>query len=816
MTSQLDDFAIPTTILRHFDLASTPWTELSSPQIESRRRRLPEGKLFYDRLLELAGLEGQSLYPPNTPAAVRRLLHGIYSSPFDRLKRDCLFYYLLKDYDATVALQAQPSMDVDGDGEDAVVSHVNQGDGRAQAYAKRRCLPRTWTVFMDGYWSLDHSLWETAVTDLSDPSITTLNFVPAIIQTLSTLVSPPSHALKLVHGFLISAQPELTSQDENDVRLVAVASAGSISQAFGLIRAVGAADERHRLRELIWCWVLGAPRTACGPGEHGVQSKALKQLLHLPLGAEEDQHLIDFLSHPPRTISPPALSLLHDMVTLRLIHQGQYQDSLQLDKELAGSGGKEEDRQRRREMVREFIAILPEAHRAALLVQVGASNRDDGAAITNESAAMDMDISSSSTRDERPTILAHSVPYGVITSKPPAPSVSTNPPLIAPTPVRSASYSALAKAQHTPLTNSPARVPSSPFAGPPRFAQSSPQVNPSPKRIMSGSPFHPPTPSSSTSANATRSSRGAASVPRLPRMVINDDDEQDAGSVTGRQTRAQSDRPVRARTTRATSKSVEPEQHSRAGDSGDEREGMSIDGDGDGTEKGNDAGHRQSVSQEPRPAGPPASTRKPKSTANGEGPDRGRQTTTPPPSRVRPRRQSTAPVTPGLVDGMPGAFSFRDGKAKKSKDGDKGQDEEQDKEKRQSRESEDEMPPPPVTRSRASSAVPESARKGSRMTRSASRAIMDVDEEQDGFTPGPPSKKLRSTRRAAAPAPDDAEVTGSVRRRATRSTTAGLSEQGSPTPSVGTASEAGSVATRRSARVREGSATPRMATRRRA
>ncbi|WVQ98811.1 hypothetical protein IAU59_005942 [Kwoniella sp. CBS 9459] len=866
----VDEFAIPTTILRHFDLADTPWTELTSPLIEDRRKRSPGGRLFFDRLLELTGLDGPSLYPPNTPAALRRLLHSIHSCPFDRLKRDCLLYYLLKDYDAaspSSPLQ-EPTMDVDGEEDDDMdgtvvittggTAKAGKGSSRADGFAKRRCLPRTWRVFMDGYWALDHSLWELAVSSLSDPSITTLNFVPFILNALATHVSPPSHSLSLINSFLISARPELVSVEENDVRLLALASAGSIAQAFGLIRSVDSSDERKRMRENVWCWILGAPKTACGAGEHYVQSKSLRELLHLPLAAEEDKHLVHFLSHPPRSISPPALSLLHDLVTLRLIHQGQYQDSLQLDKQLAGSGGKEEDRQRRREMVREFIAILPEAQRRALLVDVEVQSKragEDANKAGDGPASEDFDMSSSWVNVTAPVqaTAAVSAPaintttngvndttsYADIAAEPP--TQPTPAVVAAPTPIRPAIHAALINAASVPLPSSPApasastpladRRPASPFSGPPRFAPGSSTANPSPKRVLSGSPFNLPPASSASSSAVINRSKGspapAAPVPKLPRHVINDDDDQEDDendSVLGTRSKAQP--KAKSWLSRAPSKSVEPTFESREVTLGEEAsdhadEMMAIDGDHPISPIAEEPPSSSSHPRGRKQAEPPKSVRK---SRRGVSDTREKTQSPPPPPpspptatrKPRTRRRSSAappsnappPATPGRVstNGMPGAFS----QANQSED-------------------EREMPPPAppaargLPRSRTSAALPDSGKPRSRMTRSVSRAIMDEDGEHHSHaneTPGaPPSKKTKSTstsnsvvRRSsrASLAPSEAdEFSGSVR-RSTRSRTAGPSEQGSPTPS-----DAGSVVStrRRTRSAREGSATPRMSTR---
>jgi hypothetical protein len=92
-------------------------------------------------------ISGPSLYPPTSPVGYRRLLHAIHSSPLDRLKKDCFYYYLLKD-------------DSTQNGE--MMENKDQGE-RSRRFAESRCLSKTWRVFMDGYWALDHGLWEVSL-----------------------------------------------------------------------------------------------------------------------------------------------------------------------------------------------------------------------------------------------------------------------------------------------------------------------------------------------------------------------------------------------------------------------------------------------------------------------------------------------------------------------------------------------------------------------------------------------------------------------------------------------------------------------------
>lgn len=46
-------------VLRHFDLSSSPYDEARVGSIQTRRSRYPDGQLFIDRLLNLAGIDGE-------------------------------------------------------------------------------------------------------------------------------------------------------------------------------------------------------------------------------------------------------------------------------------------------------------------------------------------------------------------------------------------------------------------------------------------------------------------------------------------------------------------------------------------------------------------------------------------------------------------------------------------------------------------------------------------------------------------------------------------------------------------------------------
>lgn len=307
--------------------------------------------------------------------------------------------------------------------------------------------------------------------------------------------------------------------------LTATASATSLITALNCIRRESSPEQRKRMREVVWTWMLGAPRTPCGFGNHIVQAKALKELVHAPLLPEEETHLTEFLSHPPRSVSSPALSQLHELVTLRLIHQGQYNQVLQLDKKLAGNGaGSLKDRQRRREMVRKSISILPEAHKRVLLADVEESLRRGEKEINGFSEDTDMAgswLQVNGVEDPTPTSASAMVQGSLPVTEP----VSVVAPVaIAPTPIRSVpSSSDLVHLAHAPSATLSSQRPErmqSPFGGPPRFANSVTVSSPSPRQnqAFTGSPFSFPRKTAAAKAHAT------PEKPRL-KMVVNDDQE---------------------------------------------------------------------------------------------------------------------------------------------------------------------------------------------------------------------------------------------------------------------------------------------------
>lgn len=91
---------------------------------------------------EIATPDAQ-LYPPKDTLTLRHLLNAIQSCDFDRLKKDCLVFYLLLDY---------------------------AGQQQAATFRDERALPARFARLTEGYWLLDGRRYEVRLTGQLSPS----------------------------------------------------------------------------------------------------------------------------------------------------------------------------------------------------------------------------------------------------------------------------------------------------------------------------------------------------------------------------------------------------------------------------------------------------------------------------------------------------------------------------------------------------------------------------------------------------------------------------------------------------------------------
>lgn len=559
------------------------------------------------------------------------------------------------------------------------------------------------------------------------------------------------------------------------------------------------------MRDSLWCWMLGFPRIPCGAGQQGAQTQLLKELLHLPLEQEEHDHLIELLTRPPRGISPMALSALHDLVTLRLVHQGQYAEAIQLDKESSGSAGTDTDRQRRREMVREFISVLPAVQRRALAVE------DDARAQRRQKEAMKKAQKSISIElDDDGDIIDPNEPSAdSVTQVNDAVDVSTL--------QQSTSFANLSSSVGTinqaPKPQSPSSRPHSPFSGPPRFPSARLDAPGMRQRVLSGTPFALPR----TASQGGSSARGSPVPSPKPSMRVINDDDAPIEFPTRRRLRGPS--PSAQQQDLPQSPTPQPQR-----DPSQEPSLPPEDCDMDGHSEVEKA-------RSPSPSPPPKASKPPQRrsaravSTSSTVPDEPTPTV-PEPTKVDSGDKSGQNKRKlGPRSSMPGSY---DPQAMQSDTADtvsraSAQDTDNAEE---AKEAEHKTPRkrsgPAPTRQ-----APQTGERRSRMTRSTSRALLDDQESHDELAP-PTAKRTRRAARetsvmstmSTATQGTTAETPRTTRRttRASRASTAQPSELGSPTPSIATMSDFGRMTNTTTARrkARESSAnlqTPRRSTR---
>ncbi|KAF0530558.1 nuclear pore protein ely5 [Gigaspora margarita] len=123
----------------------TPYNTVTSNGIRSKRNQM-DGELIFDMLLRFVNIDPAS-YPPLDIEALKILFDEILkSNDIDMLRKHCLIYYLLKDWQAF--------------------------SKKHQKYAARYLIPPNFLCLMDGYWALDHWQFAEAIRFLTEPTVT--------------------------------------------------------------------------------------------------------------------------------------------------------------------------------------------------------------------------------------------------------------------------------------------------------------------------------------------------------------------------------------------------------------------------------------------------------------------------------------------------------------------------------------------------------------------------------------------------------------------------------------------------------------------
>ncbi|ORX82896.1 hypothetical protein K493DRAFT_320353 [Basidiobolus meristosporus CBS 931.73] len=263
---------------RWFDLHpdSFPYSAKAISQICSIRDR-EDGILFVDHLLEFAGLQVGSLYPPQNATQLKELVSAVLDCELDILKKHCILYYFLKDY------------------QDATLS---------ERYASHYLIPSHFQSLLNGYWCLDHDDHRAALTYLADPSVEA-DWASKIVKSFykNGYSSEALEFIQMTHPLL---------EEEEDVLLqMNILLKCDLAQAFAFQRSVEEADLQGDLLHLLFEFCFS---------EEAYQ-QALGRLLHIPLLPREEAYMIEVCSSAKNHIA-------QDYLVMYYIHHGRYVEAI--------------------------------------------------------------------------------------------------------------------------------------------------------------------------------------------------------------------------------------------------------------------------------------------------------------------------------------------------------------------------------------------------------------------------------------------------------------------------------------------------------
>ncbi|KAI6106913.1 nuclear pore complex assembly-domain-containing protein [Pisolithus croceorrhizus] len=304
-----------------------PWNEHKVSEIESRRARMAD-LLLFDVLLIRGGIRQPDMYyPPVDVSSLRRLIRVVDTSTYDALKKDCLVYILLKWYQ----------------------------DNRAARFLEDRCIPPQFSALADAYWHLDTGYHVAkAVSILSDARLNR-DYVSKILQALAL----DDHPSPLVVKYVRTAKPLLTEPRDIDLYTLSLADL-SFLDAWQYQRTFPeSSSTRTRLLHKLLEWCL-SPTPRAGP---------LAQLIGFPLSSFEQSQLTSYALNPPPSLPPHSVTVLQELVCVRLIQSADYVEAIKLDRQfvsVSGSSTKE-----RKQLMDEIISTLSPAECWSLEAEVG-------------------------------------------------------------------------------------------------------------------------------------------------------------------------------------------------------------------------------------------------------------------------------------------------------------------------------------------------------------------------------------------------------------------------------------------------------------
>jgi hypothetical protein len=246
---------------------------------------------------------GRRLYPPHTPEALSNLHDLIIKAPIATHYKHSLLFYLLKDL--------SPS--------------VHDENELAATFALRVHLEKKFWTFVEGLWALDHLQCETAVNNLTHPSI-----IPTfpdeilhvlLLQTKGSIDPEGRSGSVLPLAYFQCAGPPLEKQNVRE-EFVRYMSDRNVTETFYWIRTRPGHEQKHLL-ELLVKEILDGHEWGRNDNVYSREEKAT-EFVSLPLSEEEEQWVEKYLTEGSGRNYKGAW----DTVEMRRIATGRLGDAL--------------------------------------------------------------------------------------------------------------------------------------------------------------------------------------------------------------------------------------------------------------------------------------------------------------------------------------------------------------------------------------------------------------------------------------------------------------------------------------------------------
>ncbi|KAK9453940.1 nuclear pore complex assembly-domain-containing protein [Dipodascopsis uninucleata] len=228
-----------------------PYSAQFRNHLQEQRSKL-EGRLFFDVLSSMiASVHNvQNLYPPRDLKDLHDLYLEIANSQSDILKKHCLLYYILKDYDLRTA----------------------------DDYASDTLIPEGHRMLIDGVYALDRFMFSDAFNYLTHPTCH-LQLTEKVLWTLAEYSNNESN---YIVRYVQTTQAPLTSDVSIILYLISLARV-SLTSALLFLRSTSLSKRSNYYRRF-YEYV-----TNSGNGENAYT------LANLPLNKEEEMLLITYL-----------------------------------------------------------------------------------------------------------------------------------------------------------------------------------------------------------------------------------------------------------------------------------------------------------------------------------------------------------------------------------------------------------------------------------------------------------------------------------------------------------------------------------------